>query len=90
MDEGICLTFFSHHGYILKGKIIIFLFLEGENSTSDVQQAQAVGKRPLISKSVLWDYFRKLPQDSDKAQCNICSESLKHSLNTSNLFKICK
>ena len=81
---------FSHHGCILKGKIIIFLFLEGENSTSDVQQVQAVGKRPLISKSVVWDYFRKLPQDSDKAQCNICSESLKHSLNTSNLFKVCK
>ena len=81
---------FSHHGCILKRKIIIFFFLEGENSTSDVQQAQAVGKRPLISKSVVWDYFRKLPQDSDKAQCNICSESLKHSLNTSNLFKVCK
>ena len=68
-----------------------FWFLEGENSTSNLQPAQAVGKRPFIySKSVVWDYFKKLPQDSDKAQCNICSESLKHSLNTSNLFKVCK
>ena len=62
---------FSHHGCILKRKIIIFFFLEGENSTFDVQQAQAVGKRPLTSKSVVWDYFRKLPQENDKAQCNM-------------------
>ena len=71
-------------------KIQQFLFLEGENTVSNVQPAQVIGKLPLISKSVVWDYFKKLPQDSDKAQCNARSESLKHSLNTSNLLKVCK
>ena len=55
-----------------------------------IQPAQAIGKLPLIFKSVVWDYFKKLPQDRDKAQCNARSESLKHSLNTSDLFKVCK
>lgn len=65
-------------------------FLEGENSNENpTASIQSVGKRPLnIIKSVVWDYFKKLSKEDDKAQCNICSESFKHSLNTSNLFKV--
>jgi hypothetical protein len=69
-------------------------FLEGENS-NEIEEipttyVQPVGKHALITKSVVWDYFKKLTKEDDKAQCNICSESLKHSQNTTNLFKVCK
>ena len=74
----------------------ILSFLEGENS-NEIEEipttngnVQSVGKRALITKSVVWDYFKKLSKEDDKAQCTICSESLKHSQNTSNLFKVCK
>lgn len=66
-----------------------FSFLEGENSNEIRTVIQSVEKRPLtcITKSVVWDYFKKLSKEDDKAQCTICSEC---SQNTTNLFKVCK
>ena len=44
-------------------------------------------KRARSSRSVVWQYFNKSGANLSKAICTVCGETLKHSNNTSNLFK---
>lgn len=60
----------------------------GPSTSSDAQASGPTTRSKKRARSVAWDHFGTDDADPDKAVCIHCQMKVKHSNNTSNLFKV--